>query len=57
MKAELAKDREGTLRGWFGAISKPAQLERILVGVNKLSNATLAGYMGSCAISRPRAAS
>jgi pimeloyl-ACP methyl ester carboxylesterase len=45
MRAALTKDREGTLRAWFGAISKPAQLERILVGVKKLSNATLFGYM------------
>ena len=45
MKAALAKDRDGTLRGWFGAISKPAQLERLLAGVKKLSNATLFGYM------------
>ena len=41
----LAKDREGTLRGWFGELSKPAQLERLLVGLRKLSNATIGGYL------------
>jgi pimeloyl-ACP methyl ester carboxylesterase len=45
MTAALEKDREATLRGWFGAISQPAQLERLLVGLRKLSNATLFGYM------------
>ena len=45
MKGRLAKDRDGTLRAWFGAISQPAQLERLLVGLRKLSNATLGGYM------------
>jgi pimeloyl-ACP methyl ester carboxylesterase len=45
MKGKLATDREGTLRAWFGALSQPAQLERLLVGVRKLSNETLGGYM------------
>jgi len=45
MKGRLAKERDGTLRAWFGAISQPAQLERLLVGLRTLSNATLAGYM------------
>ncbi len=45
LQASLAKDREATLRGWFGAISRPAQLERLLVGLGKLSGSTILGYI------------
>jgi pimeloyl-ACP methyl ester carboxylesterase len=44
LRASLTKDREGTLRGWFGAISKPPQLDRLLVGLRKLPNETILGY-------------
>ena len=45
MQRGLAQDREGTLRGWYGAICQPAELERLLVGLRKLSNQTLVGWM------------
>ncbi|HEX8951503.1 MAG TPA: alpha/beta hydrolase [Polyangia bacterium] len=45
MKRGLAADRERTLRGWFGAICQPAQLDTLLVGLRKLSNETLVGWM------------
>jgi pimeloyl-ACP methyl ester carboxylesterase len=44
-RAGLAKDREGTLRSWFGAICKPSQVDRVLAGVRKLSNETVIGYV------------
>ncbi len=44
LRANLKSDREAALRGWFGPICKPAQLERLLVGLRKLSNETLLGY-------------
>jgi pimeloyl-ACP methyl ester carboxylesterase len=47
IRAKLAKDREATLREWFGAICKPgAQLERLMPGLRKLSNKTILGYAG-----------
>jgi pimeloyl-ACP methyl ester carboxylesterase len=45
MSGTLATDREAALRGWFGRICKPEQLDRLLVGLRKLSNETLVGYM------------
>jgi pimeloyl-ACP methyl ester carboxylesterase len=44
LRANLKKDRESTLKAWFGAISKPAQLPRILPGARKLSDEALLGY-------------
>jgi len=45
----LAKDRDATLRGFFGSICKPPQLPRILAGVGKLSNETIVGYLNALA--------
>ena len=45
MRGKLAGDREAALRAWFGRICQPAQLERLLVGLRKLSNETIVGYM------------
>lgn len=45
VRAGLAKDREATLRGWFGAICTPGQADRVLAGVRKLSDQTLLGYV------------
>ncbi len=45
LAAKLAADREATLRGWFGAISKPAELERLLAGLGKLSNDTILAWV------------
>ena len=45
MKRGLATNREATLRGWYGAICRPAELDRLLVGLRKLSNETLVGWM------------
>jgi len=45
LRAGLAQDREATLRRWYGAISKPDQLERIMVGVRKLSDEERLGYL------------
>ena len=49
LRAGLAKDREGTLRGWFGQICQPQQLDRVLSGVRKLSNETVLGYLSAIA--------
>lgn len=45
----LAKDRDATLRGWFGSICKPPQLARILAGLARLSNETIMGYVHAMA--------
>ncbi len=45
MQRGLATDREKTLRGFYGAICQPAQLDGILVGVRKLSNEALLGWL------------
>jgi 3-oxoadipate enol-lactonase len=45
----LARDRDATLRGWFGSICKPPELARILSGVTRLSNDTIMGYVHAMA--------
>jgi 3-oxoadipate enol-lactonase len=45
----LAKDRDATLRGWFGSICKPPQLARILSGLARLSNERIMGYVQAMA--------
>ncbi len=49
VRAGLAKDREGTLRAWFGAICKPAQLPRLLPGLRRLPNDVIMGYVHAMA--------
>lgn len=45
MQHALATDRDKALREWFGSISQPSQYERLLVGLRKLSNEALVGWM------------
>lgn len=45
----LARDREATLRGWFGAICKPGELPRIMAGLARLSNETILAYVRAMA--------
>jgi 3-oxoadipate enol-lactonase len=44
-RANLARDRAATLRNWFAPICQPAQLPRVLEGVQKLSDETFIGYL------------
>jgi pimeloyl-ACP methyl ester carboxylesterase len=43
-RAGMAKDREATLRAWFGSICKPSQVDKVLAGVRKVADETLMGY-------------
>jgi len=45
MQHALATDRDRALRDWFGAICQPSQYARLLVGLGKLSNDALVGWM------------
>jgi len=45
MQRALATDRDQALRQWFGSICQPSQYERLLVGLRKLSNDALVGWM------------
>ncbi len=45
MQRMLASDRDKALRDWFGSICQPAQYERLLAGLRKLSNEALVGWM------------
>jgi pimeloyl-ACP methyl ester carboxylesterase len=46
LRAAILAKREPTLRAWFAAISKPgAQHERVVAGLEKLSNETIFGYL------------
>lgn len=49
IRAGLAKDRDATLRSWFGAICKPPELPRLLAGLARLSNDTIMGYVQAMA--------
>jgi pimeloyl-ACP methyl ester carboxylesterase len=44
LRTGLAKNRDATLAGWFGAISKPgAQRERLVAALKKLPDQTILG--------------
>lgn len=45
MQKKLATDRDQALREWFGSICQPSQYERLLLGLRKLSNDALVGWM------------
>jgi pimeloyl-ACP methyl ester carboxylesterase len=45
LRAGLAKNREATLRGWFGALCQPHQLDRLMVGLGKLPDEAILGYV------------
>jgi hypothetical protein len=46
---QVSEGSRATLRGWFGSILRPSQLERALAGLRKLSNETILGYVEAMA--------
>jgi pimeloyl-ACP methyl ester carboxylesterase len=45
IRVGLARDREAMLRSWFGALCKPEQLDKLLVGLRALPDDAIVGYV------------